>query len=132
MAQRLMRVICPDCKKPYRLQEGTTMAEELRRLGVEDPTLHRGEGCDKCLQTGYLGRTGIFELMLIDDEIKELTTQKRGSHVIKQAAIRKGMTTLREDGLRKALAGVTTIEEVYRVTQDVAQTGTEVMPDAGH
>jgi len=125
-------VICPDCKKPYRLQEGTTIGEELRRLGVENPTLYRGEGCDKCLQTGYLGRTGIFELMLVDDEIKDLVTQKRGSHVIKQAAIRQGMTELREDGLRKALAGITTLEEVYRVTQDVARTGTEVMTDASH
>jgi general secretion pathway protein E len=132
MAQRLIRVICPDCKKPYRLQEGATIVEELRQLGVENPELYRGEGCDKCLQTGYLGRTGIFELMLVDDEMKELVTQKRGSHIIKQAAIRKGMTMLREDGLRKALAGITTLEEVYRVTQDVARTSNEVMPDASH
>jgi len=130
MAQRLLRVICPDCKKAYRLQEGAAVTEELRRLGAENPELYRGEGCDKCLQTGYLGRTGIFELMLVDDEIKEMVTQQRGSHIIKQAAIRKGMTTLREDGMRKVLAGITTLEEVYRVTQDAVRAKDEVKPNA--
>lgn len=132
MAQRLLRVICPDCKKPYRLQDGATIIEELRRMGSCNAELYRGEGCDKCLKTGYLGRTGIFELMLVDSEIKELITQQRGTHVLKQAAIRKGMMTLREDGLRKALAGMTTLEEVYRVTQDAVRIHVEVKPDASH
>jgi general secretion pathway protein E len=132
MAQRLLRMICPDCKKPYPLQEGATVTEELRRMGGENPELYRGQGCDKCLQTGYLGRTGICELMLVDNEIKELITQQRGSHILKQAAIRKGMTTLREDGLRKALAGMTTLEEVYRVTQDAVRADVEAKPDASH
>jgi type II secretory ATPase GspE/PulE/Tfp pilus assembly ATPase PilB-like protein len=70
--------------------------------------------------------------MLVDDEMKELITQRQGSHVLKQAAIRKGMTTLREDGLRKALTAVTTLEEVYRVTQDAVHAGTGVMPDVRH
>ena len=100
-------------------------------MGAAHPDLYRGEGCDKCLQTGYLGRTGIFELMVVDEEMKELITQQRGLHILRQAAIRNGMTTLREDGLRKALAGATTLEEVYRVTQDTVFTGTEVTPNAG-
>ena len=132
MAQRLLRVICPDCKKPQRLRKGAPVMEELRRMGAANPDLYRGEGCDKCLQTGYLGRTGIFELMVVDDEMKELITQQQGLHILRQAAIRKGMLTLREDGLRKALEGVTTLEEVYRVTQDTVYTGTEVTPNAGH
>jgi len=132
MAQRLLRLICPDCKKPYPLQEGAAVAEELRQMGAAHPDLYRGEGCDKCLQTGYLGRTGIFELMVVDEEMKELITQQRGLHILKQAATRNGMRTLREDGLRKALAGATTLEEVYRVTQDSVHTGTEVTPHAGH
>ena len=131
MAQRLLRVICPDCKKAYHLQEGVAVAEELRRMGGENADLYRGQGCDKCLHTGYLGRSGICELMVVNEEIKELITQQRGSHILKRTAIRKGMTTLREDGLRKALAGVTTLEEVYRVTQDTVQTDNEVM-NAGH
>jgi type II secretory ATPase GspE/PulE/Tfp pilus assembly ATPase PilB-like protein len=132
MAQRLLRVICPQCKEPCPPQEGAAIPEELRRMGAGDSPLHRGAGCDKCLKTGYLGRTGIFELMLVDDEMKELITQRQGSHILKQAAIRKGMTTLREDGLRRALAAVTTLEEVYRVTQDAVRGGTGVMPDVCH
>ena len=132
MAQRLLRVICPDCKRAYRLQEGAAVAEELRRMDAGNPDLYRGEGCDKCLRTGYLGRSGIFELMVIDEEMKELITQQRGSHILKQVAVRKGMTTLREDGMRRALAGVTTLEEVYRVTQDTVWTGSEGAPDASH
>jgi general secretion pathway protein E len=125
MAQRLVRVVCPDCRQAYHLPDGTIIPGELRRMGAENPELHQGSGCDRCLETGYLGRTGIFELMLIDDEIKELITQQQAVHIVKQAAIRKGMTTLREDGLRKALAGRTTLEEVYRVTQDSVQVDTE-------
>jgi general secretion pathway protein E len=132
MAQRLLRVICPDCKEPCPPQEGAVIPEELRRMGAESAQLHRGAGCDECLNTGYLGRTGIFELMLVDDEMKELITQRQGSHILKQAAIRSGMTTLREDGLRKALAAVTTLEEVYRVTQDAVRGDMRVMPDVCH
>ena len=118
MAQRLLRVICPECKQPYQPQDLSAVEAELRPLADGDIQLHQGAGCDACLSTGYKGRTGIFELLLIDDEIKDLIIQRRGAHVIKQAALSKGMTTLREDGLRRALTGVTTLEEVYRVTQD--------------
>lgn len=127
MAQRLLRVICPDCKQPYYPQDRTVVSSELKRIGATDPQLHKGLGCENCLETGYLGRAGIFELMLVDDDIKDLITQQRGSHIIKRAAIQNGMTTLREDGLRKALEGVTTLEEVYRVTQDSVRSDTEVM-----
>jgi general secretion pathway protein E len=113
-----LRVICPECKQPYQPQDLSAVEAELRQLAGGDIQLHQGAGCDACLSTGYKGRTGIFELLLIDDEIKDLIIQRRGAHVIKQAALSKGMTTLREDGLRRTLAGVTTLEEVYRVTQD--------------
>ena len=129
MAQRLLRMICPDCRRACPPQEGTVLPDELTRMGATRPELYRGAGCDKCLETGYLGRTGIFELMLVDDDMRELITRQRGSHVIKAAAIEKGMVTLREDGLHKALAGATTLEEVYRVTQDTVRAGTGVMPD---
>jgi general secretion pathway protein E len=123
IAQRLLRVICPECKSPY------TPSGQVISLWGENAgsstiggQLYKGTGCENCLQTGYLGRTGISELLTIDDEIKELISKRRGSHVIKEAAVQKGMTTLREDGLRKALAGETTLEEVCRVTQDYVQT----------
>ncbi len=126
MAQRLLRTICPECKKPYQPQNGESLTTELDKLGENHAQLYRGAGCDNCLDTGYVGRTGIFELMLVDDEIKDLIIQRRGAHIIKDAAIAKGMTTLREDGLRRALSGVTTLEEVYRVTQDSVKAGREV------
>jgi len=129
MAQRLLRVICPHCRQVRPPEEAVVVTEELRRIGATSPQLYEGAGCDKCVKTGYLGRTGIFEIMLVDNEIKELITQQHPSHIIKEAAIRKGMTTLREDGLRKALAGITTLEEVYRVTQDSVQADMGVPPD---
>ena len=117
MAQRLVRIICPDCKVPYKPSE-----EELElfeaQLKFNKESLYRGTGCLNCINTGYVGREGIFELMTIDDEIRELIMANSGSNVIKQTAIKKGMFTLRQDGLRKALAGKTTIKEVLRVAQD--------------
>jgi type II secretory ATPase GspE/PulE/Tfp pilus assembly ATPase PilB-like protein len=131
MAQRLLRTICPDCRQSYRPEDFSEIPAELRRLGTVDLQLHRGTGCETCLKTGYVGRTGIFELMVVDDKIRDLVIQRRGAHIIKQAALREGMTTLREDGLRKALAGVTTPEEVYRVTQDSVKPTTEETDHAG-
>ncbi len=123
MAQRLLRVICPECKEPYGPQKQTisllSKNEEISAAGTQ---FYKGIGCKNCLETGYLGRTGIFELLVIDDDIKELIIERRGSHIIKEAAVEKGMSTLREDGLRKALAGETTLEEVCRVTQDSVRT----------
>ncbi len=118
IAQRLLRVICPECKQPYQPNDLSAVETELRRIETGAIQFYQGTGCEACLETGYVGRTGIFELLLMDDEIKDLVIQRRGAHIIKQAALSKGMATLREDGLRRALAGTTTLEEVYRVTQD--------------
>lgn len=119
MAQRLIRVICPHCKSPYGQQEQMiSLWSEKEKASLVRGQFYKGSGCDSCIQTGYMGRTGILELLVIDDDIKELTTKRAGSHVIKQVAVEKGMSTLREDGLRKALAGETTLEEICRVTQD--------------
>jgi len=129
MAQRLLRIICPQCKRPYTPDE-----QVLSLWGNNNPIegqLHKGHGCENCLDTGYLGRTGIFELLAIDDEIKEMITKRQGSHIIKKTAIEKGMSALREDGLRKALGGETTLEEVCRVTQDYVQTNTGVIERVG-
>jgi general secretion pathway protein E len=126
MAQRLVRVICPDCKQPYSPKDGTVSWSELQGLAKGFVKLYQGAGCEKCLQTGYLGRTGIFELLLVDDQIRDLIVRRQGSHIIEQAAAEKGMATLRQDGLRRALAGTTTLEEVYRVTQDSVPIGREV------
>ena len=119
MAQRLIRVICPHCKTPYGPQEQMiSLWSEKEKASLVRGQFYKGAGCESCIQTGYMGRTGILEMLVIDDDIKELTTKRAGSHVIKQVAVEKGMSTLREDGLCKALAGETTLEEVCRVTQD--------------
>ena len=115
LAQRLLRRICPDCKRPYRPSE-----EELSRLDLavgSDVTLYRGAGCTACSQTGYRGRTGIFELMVLDDEIRRLIGGKADSTTIKQAAIAKGMVTLKQEGAERVIQGRTTLEEVMRITQ---------------
>jgi len=123
MAQRLLRVICPECKRPYRPEaEMISLLNENEKVSARDEQLYKGAGCPNCLETGYLGRTGIFELLVIDDDIKELIIKRSGSYIIKDVAVKKGMSTLREDGLRKAQEGETTLEEVYRVTQDSVRT----------
>jgi len=132
MAQRLIRVVCPHCKSPYGPQEQMiSLWSEKEKASLVRGQFYKGLGCESCIQTGYMGRTGIFELLFIDDDIKELTTKRAGSHVIKQVAVEKGMSTLREDGLSKALAGETTLEEVCRVTQDSVQASLGVTERVG-
>jgi len=116
LAQRLVRQICQNCKVAYQ-----ATGRDLRALGfsVDDPdrefTLYRAEGCETCHNTGYKGRTGLFELLAMNDEIGELLIRRAPVADIRAAAISAGMTPLREDGLRKVLDGITTPEEVMRV-----------------
>jgi general secretion pathway protein E len=117
-AQRLVRLLCRQCAKPSALTE-----PEIRQLGVppaqaREGTVLRAVGCERCMDTGYAGRTAIYELLLLDDEIRSLVLKNVDSGTIKQAALRKGMNTLRMDGARRVLSGVTTIEEVLRVTTE--------------
>ena len=119
IAQRLVRVICPECKCAYTPSEGVlaTLGVDAGQGAIE---LCRGTGCAECLGTGYRGRTGIFEMLLVDEEIRGLVMERAGSNIIKQCAIARGLRTLRQDGVQKVLAGLTTVEEVLRVTQDEA------------
>lgn len=115
VAQRLVRTICPFCK-----QETKPSPDLLKQIELPpkaEATFFKGKGCPKCKRTGYKGRIGIFELLLISDRIRELIMSKTSSSVIKEAAREMGLKTLQEDGLEKALKGITTIEEVLRVTQ---------------
>lgn len=113
LAQRLVRIVCQTCREAY--QASPVLADEIGLTG-KIVTLYRAKGCDQCSLTGYLGRTGIFELLDPDEEIRTLITAHSSYDVIAKAARQKGMTTLRDDGIAKAKAGLTTIEEVYRVT----------------
>ncbi len=117
LAQRLVRVICKNCKEPYTPDE-----ESLETIGIThemlaDRKIYRGKGCPLCLNTGYEGRVGLFELMILDDTIKNLILKTADANAIKHKAIEQGMITLRQDGAQKVLDGITTIEEVSRVTQ---------------
>ena len=117
IAQRLVRKVCPDCQQRY---EPTP--QELRQLGLGDAQAAEGRffvgtGCDRCFQTGYRGRTGVYELMLINEEIQDLIYKRESAGTIKKAALNAGLQTLRMDGARKVLVGITTIAEVLRVTQ---------------
>ncbi len=119
MAQRLLRVTCTKCKKPYTPDEHMiSLWPENEKISAIKGLLYKGLGCENCLETGYLGRTGIFELLIIDEDIREMINKRCGSYIIKQAAVENGMSTLRDDGLCKAMTGETTLEEVCRVTQD--------------
>lgn len=116
LAQRLVRCVCENCKELYKPTD-----HELRLLGVNAEQvaaaqLVKGRGCNNCALTGYMGRKGIFEIFVTDDEIQRMIFQKITAAKLRQKAREKGMRTLREDGIRKAIAGITTIEEVLRVT----------------
>jgi general secretion pathway protein E len=117
LAQRLVRVLCPDCKTPYEAAR-----EELAELGIRAPgrpvRLYRPEGCAGCNYAGYRGRIGIFELMQVDDDIRQLVSQNIDSKTIKNAAVRAGMHPLRSDGARKVLSGTTSVAEVLRATEE--------------
>jgi general secretion pathway protein E len=117
LAQRLVRIICPDCKEVYTPDEESLHNVGLTPEMVKDHVLYRGPGCPSCLHTGYTGRSGIFELMHFDDSIKSLILKTSDANAIKEKAVEHGMITLRQDGAKKVLDGVTTIEEVFRVTQ---------------
>ena len=117
IAQRLVRRICDDCKV-----EAHASPNDLRALGIgeadiKNTAFYEGKGCEKCFHTGYRGRTGIYELMQISDEIQELIYTRESAGKIKRMALDRGMKTLRMDGARKVLKGVTTVAEVLRVTQ---------------
>jgi type IV pilus assembly protein PilB len=115
LAQRLVRKICDQCKKSYR--PNPAIFEEIGyRLTKTDPVFYRGEGCKSCKNTGYKGRMGIYEIMTVNDAIRELTLKNASTDQIKKAAIKNGMRSLRQDGLLKAIKGITTLEEVFRVT----------------
>jgi type II secretory ATPase GspE/PulE/Tfp pilus assembly ATPase PilB-like protein len=121
LAQRLVRAICPHCKTPSPVDEIT-----LKELGEaiskskEPPTFYRGKGCKQCKQSGYLGRTGIYELLTVNEKIKRLIAEKASPQEIRQVARETtGLKSLREDGLLKVLKGVTTRDEVDRVAYEM-------------
>lgn len=118
LAQRLVRVLCSECKEGY-LPE----AEALRDAGIppgqfRGRMVYRGKGCPACSGTGYRGRTGIYEILMVSDAIRQLIMRKADSTTLARQAMEEGMKTLREDGARKVMEGITTLEELVRVSQE--------------
>ncbi|MCK4532330.1 type IV-A pilus assembly ATPase PilB [bacterium] len=119
IAQRLVRVICKKCKESYEVPfdsvSGLGVTKEMVG-GSDKVTLYKGKGCDNCTNTGYRGRLACYEVMEINDRIRDLVLERASTHVVKQAACEEGMLTLREAAVKKLLSGTTTVEEVMRVT----------------
>lgn len=117
LAQRLIRIICPHCKEEY-----TPTREEWGNIGVqlqdnETRQAFRGKGCGQCFHTGFKGRCGIFELLLMSQQMKALVMKTSDANTLKDLAIQQGMVTLQHDGADKVAQGITTIEEVYRISK---------------
>jgi general secretion pathway protein E/type IV pilus assembly protein PilB len=115
LAQRLVRRLCPNCRTEYAPQ----VAELPQDFPVDrlDGSLWQASGCEQCRGTGFRGRMGIYELLVSNDRIRELAIDRAPSNLIKKAAMENGMRTLRDDGWDKVLSGITTVDEVLRVTK---------------
>jgi len=125
LAQRLVRVLCPECRRPYvptaEEREQVGLTDEVWRAAGSPPAIYKSQGCPACQNTGYLGRTGIYELMLVDDDVRQLVLKSVDSNTIKKAAVAHGMLTLMQHGAFKVAQGITTAAEVLSVTAEDLQ-----------
>jgi general secretion pathway protein E len=115
LAQRLVRVICPHCKTETKPDASMARRIDLAHYGIT--RLWKGAGCDECRGTGYRGRTGVYELLVMDNELRLEVQRRRGSEELRSIAVSKGMRTLLDDGVRAAKEGITTLDEVLRVAR---------------
>lgn len=120
IAQRLVRKICPKCKLSHEIDINTldTQLQKFFKKKGKTIRVYQGKGCSLCRNTGYMGRIGIFEVLVINDEINKAITEKKSAPELQALAIKSGMTTMLEDGIKKVEQGITTIEELLRVTKD--------------
>lgn len=116
LAQRLVRQICPNCIESYKPDPKELLRAGIMKSSLKKGVLYKGKGCDKCLNTGYSGRIGIFELLPLSDETKRLIMTREDAGKIKAQGIKEGMVLLHEDGISKVIDGITTLEEVMRVS----------------
>jgi general secretion pathway protein E len=116
LGQRLVRKICPYCKESFEMDSSELESLDLKFAKKGPVKLQRGKGCVKCRGTGYLGRTGIFEVLPITETLKELIVQEVDQESLRTRAKKEGMVTLRENAIRKLIDGATTYQEVLRVT----------------
>ncbi|HMJ13171.1 MAG TPA: ATPase, T2SS/T4P/T4SS family, partial [Polyangiaceae bacterium] len=116
LAQRLARRICADCKREQPIDRQALLEMGFQEAQLEGATIMKGAGCATCNNTGYKGRIALYEVMRFHDELKEMVLQGASTAELKVAAIRRGMATLRASGIRKVMEGMTTPEEILRVT----------------
>ena len=116
MAQRLVRRLCPNCKQPGELSETDLRALRIAPGQLREAQVMKPIGCDQCRETGYKGRMGIFEIFIIDDEVRHMINKRQSTLLLRQRARESGMRTLREDGVRKALGGLTSANEIISTT----------------
>jgi type II secretory ATPase GspE/PulE/Tfp pilus assembly ATPase PilB-like protein len=115
VAQRLARRLCTECRKPYAPSE-----QERARLHASPEVLYSPAGCARCSETGYRGRVALYELLMVEGQVRRLIEEQASTEAIREAAVSHGMTTLRQDGLRLVVEGVTSLEEIHRVTGDIS------------
>lgn len=118
IAQRLVRRICPVCREPIELDQNLLKRSGFPEDEIDDAVLYHGTGCEKCRKLGFRGRSAIFEILLMTDEVRKLVIERKDASSIKNLALTQGMRTLRDDGWRKMKEGITTLEEVLRVSQE--------------
>ena len=116
LAQRLVRKICPACKRPVD-KVRDSQAAFLQRIGTTLPAAFQGAGCDKCRQSGYKGRMGIYEFLEMNEDLRDVISRNPSLSDLRRAAKAADMRSIQEDGLRKVTQGSTTLEEVMRVTE---------------
>jgi len=119
LAQRLVRRICPACKQPFKIPD--PMRPLIERAGLQPDQVHHGAGCDRCRGSGYAGRVGIYELLVVDDRLREMINADASVGAMRRAFHQSGCAALFDDGMKKVQQGLTTIEEVLRVTQVYGQ-----------
>ena len=119
IAQRLVRVLCPHCKEIYLPDDESLFNLGVEKLVLQNNTFYRKKGCNLCMHTGFRGRTAIFEILIVDDDIKKLVLKTSDANQLNELALKQGMITLQKDGIHKVMKGITTIEEVLRVTRSL-------------
>jgi type IV pilus assembly protein PilB len=124
LAQRLVRKICPKCKKIYSVPRN--MREYVKKSGVKPAQLFHGVGCDSCRGSGYIGRVGIYELLVVDEKFRDMINKDSSVSNMRRTFYESKQTSLFDDGIKKVKQGLTTIEEVLRVTEVYGQSEEEV------
>jgi general secretion pathway protein E len=118
LAQRLIRTLCEKCKQPHELSDEDVLNLRLTPFLKEKRRVYRAVGCDECGHVGYSGRSAIIEMLVMSNQIRKLITNNADQDVIYKVAREEGLQTMYEDGMRKVAEGITTIEEVLRITQE--------------